>query len=64
MATDEKLSPTQEVLMLLNVLTLIHPKLPAYVKQNYGYKISTDGQKTNGLQNRNSNQGRTIHTRN
>ena len=42
MAADEKLSPTQEDLILLNVLTLIHPKLPAYVKENYGHKIGTD----------------------
>jgi len=31
MATAEKLSPTQEDLILLNVLTLIHPKLSAFV---------------------------------
>ena len=42
MTTAEKLSPTQEDLILLNVLTLIHPKLPAFVKENYGHKISTD----------------------
>ena len=36
---DEKLSPSHEDLILLNVLTLIHPKLPAYVKEHYGHKM-------------------------
>ena len=36
---DEKLSPSHEDLILLNVLTLIHPKLPAYIKEHYGHKL-------------------------
>ena len=36
---DEKLSPTMEDLILLNVLSLLHPKLPAYVKELYAHKI-------------------------
>jgi len=36
---DEKLSASHEDLIFLNVLQLIHPKLPAYVKQHYGHKI-------------------------
>ena len=36
---DEKLTPSHEDLILLNVLTLIHPKLPAYVKEHYGHKM-------------------------
>merc|ERR1711860_65395 len=39
--SDEKLSPSHEDLILLNVLTLLHPKLPAYVKEQYGHKMGT-----------------------
>ena len=37
---DEKLTPSHEELILLNVLQLIHPKLPAYIRANYSHKIS------------------------
>lgn len=36
---DEKLSPSHEDLILLNVLSLLHPKLPAYVRENYAHKM-------------------------
>lgn len=36
---DEQLSPSHEDLILVNVLTLIHPLLPRYVKDKYGHKI-------------------------
>ena len=36
---DEKLLPSHEDLILLNVLQLLHPKLPKYVKENYVHKI-------------------------
>lgn len=38
---DEKLSPTMEDLVLVNVLQLLHPKLPAYVKEAYCHKIGS-----------------------
>ena len=36
---DEKLTPSHEDLILLNVLMLLHPKLPAYIKDKYSDKI-------------------------
>ena len=36
---DEKLTPSHEDLILLNVLQLLHPKLPHYVKDQYAHKI-------------------------
>ena len=36
---DEKLSPTMEDLILLNVLSMLHNKLPAYIKELYAHKI-------------------------
>ena len=36
---DERLSPSHEDLIFLNVLQLLHPKLPGYIKQHYGHKI-------------------------
>ena len=36
---DEKLNPSHEDLILLNVLNLIHNKLPAYIKDLYAHKI-------------------------
>ena len=39
---DEKITPSHEDLILLNVLTLLHPKLPAFVKEQYGHKMGQD----------------------
>ena len=39
---DEKLSPTMEDLILVNVLQLLHPKLPAYIKEAYCHKIGSN----------------------
>lgn len=39
---DEKLSPSYEDLVLLNVLHLIHPQLPAFVREQYAHKIADD----------------------
>ncbi len=39
---DERLSPSHEDLILLNVLTLIHPKLPSYIREVYAHKIGQD----------------------
>ena len=39
---DERLSPSHEDLILLNVLTLIHPKLPSYIREMYAHKIGKD----------------------
>ena len=39
---DEKLLPSHEDLILLNVLNLLHPKLPAYIRTNYAHKIGKD----------------------
>ena len=36
---DENLSPTFEDLILLNVLQILHPRLPAFVKDQYAHKI-------------------------
>ena len=36
---DEKLSPTMEDLILLNVLTLIDPRMPAHIKDHYHHLI-------------------------
>ena len=42
LTTDEKLSPSHEDLILLNVLQIIHNKLPAYVKDQYAHKIGNN----------------------
>ena len=39
MKEDEKLTPAHEDLILLNVLQLIHPKLPAYIREKYAHLI-------------------------
>ena len=39
LSEDEKLTPSHEDLIFLNVLMLLHPKLPAYVKDQYAFKI-------------------------
>ena len=39
LAQDEKLSPSHEDLILLNVLFLLHPRLPAFIKEHYSDKI-------------------------
>ena len=39
LSQDENLSPTFEDLILLNVLNILHPRLPAYVKDQYAHKI-------------------------
>ena len=39
---DEKLSPSHEDLILLNVLTLLHPKLPGFIRENYAHKMGKD----------------------
>lgn len=36
---DEKLTPSHEDLILLNVLHLLNPKLPMYIRENYADKI-------------------------
>ena len=36
---DEKLTPSHEDLILLNVLMIIHPKLPNYVRENYAHRM-------------------------
>ena len=36
---DEKLTPSHEDLIFLNVLTILHPKLPAYIKENYAHRM-------------------------
>ena len=36
---DEKLTPSHEDLILLNVLQIMHPKLPTYIKEIYAHKI-------------------------
>lgn len=36
---DEELTPSHEDLILLNVLTLVHHQLPAFVKEQYGHKL-------------------------
>ena len=36
---DEKLTPSHEDLIFLNVLHILHPKLPAYIKDQYAHKI-------------------------
>ncbi len=42
LAQDEKLTPSHEDLILLNVLFLLHPRLPAFVKENYSDKIGNN----------------------
>ena len=42
LSEDEKLTPSHEDLILLNVLTLLHPKLPAYIKETYGHKLGKE----------------------
>ena len=39
---DEKLLPSHEDLILLNVLQLLHPKLPKYIRTHYYHKIGKD----------------------
>jgi hypothetical protein len=39
---DERLTPSHEDLILLNVLKLLHTKLPAYIRENYAHKIGQD----------------------
>ena len=39
---DEKLLPSHEDLIFLNVLQLLHPKLPAYIRTHYAHKIGKD----------------------
>lgn len=39
---DEKMTPSHEDLVLLNVLQLIHPKLPSYVRDHYAHKIGQE----------------------
>ena len=41
MKENETLTPSHEDLILLNVLGLLHPKLPAYVRENYSYKLGS-----------------------
>ena len=36
---NESLTPSHEDMILLNVLGLLHPKLPAFIRENYSYKI-------------------------
>ena len=36
---DEKLTPSHEDLIFLNVLMIIHPKLPNYVRENYAHQM-------------------------
>ena len=36
---DEKLTPSHEDLIFLNVLMIIHPKLPNYVRENYAHRM-------------------------
>ena len=36
---DERLTPSHEDLIFINVLRLIHPKLPSYVRDNYAHQI-------------------------
>ena len=36
---DEKLTPSHEDLILVNVLQIMHPKLPIYIKELYAHKI-------------------------
>ena len=43
LSEDEKLTPSHEDLIFLNVLMLLHPKLPAYVKDQYAFKIGNTG---------------------
>ena len=39
LTSDEKLTPSHEDLILMNVLQILHPKLPAYIKEHYAHKI-------------------------
>ena len=39
---DEKLTASYEDMILLNVLHLLHPKLPMYVREQYAHKIGTN----------------------
>ena len=39
---DERLTPSHEDLISLNVLHLIHPQLPHFVKQHYAHKMDKD----------------------
>lgn len=36
---DEKLTPSHEDLILMNVLQLLHPKLPSFIREQYAHKI-------------------------
>ena len=38
---DERLTASHEDLILLNVIQLIHPKLPQYIREQYAHKIGT-----------------------
>ena len=40
MKEDECLTPSTEDLILINVMTLIHPKLPQYVREHYAHQIA------------------------
>ena len=42
MKEDERLSPSHEDLILLNVLQLIHPKLPTFIREQYAHKMGLD----------------------
>ena len=39
LAVDEELSPSHEDMIFLNVLTLLHNKLPHYIRDQYAHKI-------------------------
>ena len=39
---DERLTASYEDMILLNVLHLLHPKLPLYVREQYAHKIGTN----------------------
>ena len=36
---DERLSPSHEDLVLMNVIQLLHPKLPQFIREKYAHKI-------------------------
>ena len=40
MKEDECLTPSTEDLILIDVMTLIHPKLPQYVREHYAHQIA------------------------
>ena len=39
---DERLTASHEDLIFLNVLQLLHPKLPAYIREQYAHKIGKE----------------------